>query len=247
MKIIFLGTNGWYDTKTGNTTCTLLQTKQYSIILDAGNGIYKLDKYADFKKPAFLFLSHFHLDHIAGLHILNKFRFKSGLNIFCQKGGKKILNYLIKQPFTDSIANLPYAVKVIELAEGKHLLPFLVKVKSLIHSAPCLGYRFEIENKKIAYCTDTGVCQNLRELAKDADLLISECTLKSGQKTDHWPHLNPETVAKVAKEAKAKKLILTHFDANIYKTLRERKDAKKIAKTIFKNTAVAFDEFKVNL
>jgi ribonuclease BN (tRNA processing enzyme) len=26
MKIVFLGTNGWYDTSTGNTICTLLKT-----------------------------------------------------------------------------------------------------------------------------------------------------------------------------------------------------------------------------
>lgn len=45
MKIIFLGTNGWYDTKTGNTICTLIETDNEYIILDAGNGIYKIDKY----------------------------------------------------------------------------------------------------------------------------------------------------------------------------------------------------------
>jgi len=45
MKIIFLGTNGWYDTETGNTTCILLEANDYYIILDAGNGLYKADKY----------------------------------------------------------------------------------------------------------------------------------------------------------------------------------------------------------
>ena len=65
-KIIFLGTNGWYDTDTGNTICILIDSPLFTIILDAGNGIAKLDRYADFNKPAYLFLSHFHLDHIAG-------------------------------------------------------------------------------------------------------------------------------------------------------------------------------------
>jgi ribonuclease BN (tRNA processing enzyme) len=36
MKIIFLGTNGWYDTKTGNTVSTLIVTKEHNIVLDAG-------------------------------------------------------------------------------------------------------------------------------------------------------------------------------------------------------------------
>jgi len=75
MEIIFLGTNGWYDTKTGNTTCTLIETEDYFIILDAGNGLYKIDQYitSTSKRPIYLFLSHFHLDHIVGLHIMSKF------------------------------------------------------------------------------------------------------------------------------------------------------------------------------
>lgn len=247
IKIIFLGTNGWYDTETGNTICTLLETKDYSIILDAGNGIYKIDKYIDLKKPAFLFLSHFHLDHIVGVHILTKFNFKSGLSIYGQKGTKEILNYLINQPFTVPLAKLPFKAKIYEISEDEHFLPFLVKTKFLNHSSQCLGYCFELEKKKIAYCTDTGICKNFRELAWDADLLITECTLKSGQKTPGWPHLTPEQGAKIAKETGVKKLILTHFDANIYQKLKERKEAEKIAKTIFKNTTAAFDGMEIKL
>ena len=71
MKIIFLGTNGWYDTSLGNTICTLIKTQDFHIILDAGNGLYKIDRHIIDEKPVFLFLSHFHLDHIIGLHILN--------------------------------------------------------------------------------------------------------------------------------------------------------------------------------
>lgn len=54
MRIIFLGTNGWYDTDTGNTTCALIDTKSCYIILDAGNGIYKADKYIKENKPVYL-------------------------------------------------------------------------------------------------------------------------------------------------------------------------------------------------
>lgn len=247
MRVIFLGTNGWYDTKTGNTTCTLFETRDYSIILDAGSGLYKLGKYIDWEKPGFLFLSHFHLDHIIGLHTLTKFNFKSEFRIYGQKGTKKILNQIINQPFTVPLNELPFKVKVQEIAEGKHLLPFLVKTKFLIHSSPCLGYRFEIEKKKIAYCTDTGICKNLKELAKDVDLLITECSLKSCQIKPEWPHLNPEMAAEIAKKSNAKKLILTHFDSAIYKTLKERKDSEKIAQAIFKNTIAACDNLEINL
>lgn len=82
MKVTFLGTNGWYDTVTGNTCSVLVQSAEYDIIFDAGNGIAKADRYITQKKPVYLFLSHFHIDHIAGLHTLCKFRLRKGLKIF---------------------------------------------------------------------------------------------------------------------------------------------------------------------
>jgi ribonuclease BN (tRNA processing enzyme) len=116
MKIRFLGTNGWYATNTGNTICTLIESKEYFIILDAGDGIYKVDKYIKTKKPIFLFISHLHFDHIIGLHILPKFSFPSGLQIYTKKGTKAILNKLINQPFTFPLSKLPYKVKIFEIS-----------------------------------------------------------------------------------------------------------------------------------
>ncbi|MFZ0674172.1 MBL fold metallo-hydrolase, partial [Methanoregula sp.] len=79
MQVTFLGTNGWYDSTTGNTVSALITARDYDIILDAGNGIAKADRYISQDKPVFLFISHFHLDHTEGLHTLVKFRFRKGL------------------------------------------------------------------------------------------------------------------------------------------------------------------------
>ena len=98
MKITFLGTNGWFDTPIGNTICTLIETKSCYIVLDAGNGLRKLEKYIKNEKPIYLFLSHFHLDHIIGFHCKNIFNFKQGIAIYGQKGTKKILNTIRLSP-----------------------------------------------------------------------------------------------------------------------------------------------------
>ncbi|NTW75140.1 MAG: ribonuclease Z, partial [Chlorobiaceae bacterium] len=45
MKVVFLGTNGWYDTPVGNTICILIETGSSIILLDAGSGLYKADRY----------------------------------------------------------------------------------------------------------------------------------------------------------------------------------------------------------
>lgn len=247
IKIVFLGTNGWYDTATGNTICVLIETPKEYVVLDAGNGIYKLDQYVkDDKKPIYVFISHFHLDHIEGLHILAKFRFKQGITICVQKGGKRILGQIIRQPFTLAIKDLKTKVRIKEI-KGVKGIQFLDKVLPLQHVSPCIGFRFNFEGTIISYVPDTEVCENALKLARDADLLIAECAFKSGQKSKEWPHLNPETAAEIAKSAKVKKLALAHFDAAIYNNLKERRKAERRAKIIFLDTIAVKDGQEVRV
>ena len=164
IKITFLGTNGWYDTKTGNTVSILIQCSKYDIILDAGNGFAKIGQY----------LSHYHLDHIIGLHTLNKFNFRKGLYITGPRGLKKMLNTMVQKPYTFPFSKLPYPTKIYEVKNGRYESPIPFECKPLVHPVTTLGYRFRINGKTITYCTDTGYCDNAVQLAKNTDLLISE-------------------------------------------------------------------------
>ncbi|MDP2866881.1 MAG: MBL fold metallo-hydrolase [Elusimicrobiota bacterium] len=247
MKIVFLGTNGWYDTPTGNTVCALIKTKRWDIVLDAGNGIYKLDQYCDGTKPVFLLLSHFHLDHIAGLHLLVKFRFKKGLTICGHKGARRLLKTFINRPFTVPIDKLPYPVKLLELPAQAGELPFKITTLPLVHADPVLGMRLELEGKTITYCTDTGYCPNASKLAKGADLLITECAHAPGESNPAWPHFNPETAAKLAVEAGAKRLAITHFSADRYRTAAARAAGLKLSRKIFPEAIGAKDGMQIDI
>ena len=246
MKITFLGTNGWFSTKTGDTPCILVDTEKYYIVFDAGEGIYKLDNYINDGKPVYLFLSHFHLDHIFGLHVLAKFDLKQGIDIYGQPGTQQNLTKLIGHPFTVPPSELRTKIKFHDLEEGAHQVPFQVTCRYLLHADPCFGYRIEIDGKTIVYCTDTGICENDLLLSQDADILIHECAAKSGQKV-LWPHTDPTQAAKLAAKANVKKLVLVHFDASIYTTISDRKLAEREARGIFKKTVAAKDGMVLEL
>jgi ribonuclease BN (tRNA processing enzyme) len=110
-----------------------------------------------------------------------------------------------------------------------------------------MGYRFLLEGKKIAYCPDTGYCENAVTLAKDADILISECSFLPGEHSAGWPHLNPQFAARIAVEAGAGRLALVHFDAAKYTSMELRKKAEKEAQKIFPNTFASEDDQVVEL
>lgn len=247
MRIIFLGTNGWFETATGNTLCVLIKTSQCDIVLDAGSGFFRLDNYIDGTKPVYLLLSHFHMDHISGLHGLSKIRCGKGLTIIGQEGTRSIISTLVSRPFTVPIDKLSYRTEIIELPAASGGLPFDLGFLPMFHSDPCLGYRITADGKEIAFCTDTGYCENAVILAREADLLITECAFKPRESNPEWPHLNPETAAKIAVESGAKKLALAHFDAARYLTMAERTEAEKTAREIFPASFAASDLMEMEI
>ena len=247
MNAIFLGTNGWFATNTGDTICTLIKTEDYDIVFDAGSGFFKIDKYIDGTRPVYLFLSHYHFDHICGLHGLSRIRCNEGLFIVGQPGIGNVMNVIANKPFTIPLNELAYSVKILELPNDKDRIPFDVKTLPLLHSDSCYGYRITIDNVTVVFCTDTGYCDNAVELSQKADLLIAECSFLPGEESAKWPHLNPETAAKIAAEAEAKRLILTHFDSSRYTDIKMRKTAEDAAQLIFPRVLAAADLMDIEL
>lgn len=240
MRLTFLGTNGWFDSSTGNTPSALLETSKYYIIFDAGFGLAKAGEFIKDDKPIFLFLSHFHIDHICGLHVLPMFHFKQGLTVFGSKDLKKVFKTFVNRPYAASPDYFDYKVNLVPLKEGSYTAPFEFSCKKLQHHDLAFGYRLHVDGKIITYCSDTAVCENDRLLAQDADLLIHECAFMPGEKGT-WGHSNPEEVAGMASKANVKQLALTHFGAARYNSLAVRKSAEKVAQEIFPNTIAATD------
>ena len=144
MKIIFLGTNGWYDTKIGNTPCVLLDTKDNYIIFDAGYGIASARDYIKDDKPTYLFISHFHMDHVCGLHALATLTLKQPLTIIGNKDAKRMIKVLVRPPFMDKLEHVSFGAKVFSLKEGEYTTPIKFTCLKLNHIVLTLGYRLYV-------------------------------------------------------------------------------------------------------
>ncbi len=250
MKIHFLGTNGWFDThETGNTMCTLIESKDAYIVLDVGFGVYKLDQYIKDDRPIYFFISHFHLDHVAGFHVLPKFRFKQKATFIYQDdpSSRGAFKTLTSHPFCAPPEQYRFPVEILTVKPGGHTHPIEFECLPINHADPCLGYRIYVEGKVVVYCSDTAPCENDIRLAQGADVLLHECAMSLGKSDYKWGHSNPEEAAEVAKKAGVKKLVLTHFGANGYPTMKKRKIGTKAAKKIFPHTIMAHDGLVIKI
>jgi ribonuclease Z len=102
-----------------------------------------------------------------------------------------------------------------------------------------------VEGKKIGIISDTRMCTSLARIAKDKDVVICDSTFmqKDEDKAHEYFHMTGEQAAKVAQQAGAKRLVLTHFSQryrDIDELLREAKD-------IFPDTVAAHDFMKLKL
>lgn len=83
------------------------------------------------------------------------------------------------------------------------------------HFIRCWGFRAEADDRILAYTADTAPCDGLLDLATDADLLLSEATLRSLDEDAAPPeprgHLLPGEAGDAARETGARRLILTHL------------------------------------
>jgi len=107
-----------------------------------------------------------------------------------------------------------------------------------------------IRGRRIVYCTDTIYCENAVKLAQNADLLIHEATFARQDEELARQSLHSTTVmaARVAQEARVKKLVLTHFSPRYEggSTMRIN-DLLGEARSIFPPTEMAHDLMRIEV
>ncbi len=243
MRIILLGTGAALaDPERCQSAILITLDNGRHYLFDCGEGATRQMVRANVN-PAdvgWVFLTHLHYDHICGLpfFVLSSWIFdrKGSPKVFGPKGTRHYVDHLFaKGAFrvdiqarsqyerrrTNPEAILP---EVTEVARGVVYEDRDVRVTAdWVEHIPreiceCFGVRFEAEDKVVAFSGDTAPCDSMIGLARDADLLIHECTFpqsfiehrrKSGIGT--FAHTSPAELGELASRAGAKSLVATHF------------------------------------
>ena len=192
---------------------TFIHTKKISMIVEEVNGTFI--ETPDFKITAL------HLDHDSPT---NGYMFEEKDKLRIDKNKLKKLKLSEKNPELGKLA------KGIDIKINNKL----IKYKDLTYKQ---------KGKKISFIFDTGLCNNAKNLAKDSDLAIIEATfLESSEggkeKAKEYKHLTAAQAGRLAKQGKAKELILIHFSQRY-----EKKENLLLhdAKKFFKNTKLSED------
>jgi phosphoribosyl 1,2-cyclic phosphodiesterase len=217
----------------GNTPCLEVRLANGTIlVLDCGSGLRALGKslireHGDKPIVAYLFLTHFHWDHIQGIPFFkplyskgNAFFFHS-VSLRAQELQSAVEGQMVS-PYFPVDMSIMGAVRHFYDIGSKPLNIHGATISSvaLNHPQGSVAYRVEADGGSLVYATDTEPGspihdQNVREIAQGADVFVydSQYTPEEldGEKKG-WGHSSWAEAVKIAEEVAVRKLVLFHHD-----------------------------------
>jgi ribonuclease BN (tRNA processing enzyme) len=222
MKLTILGSGTSVPHPRRASPSHWLETSKGSLLLDiSADAAHRMaEERLDWPNLDAIWISHFHLDHMGGLVTFlfgtkwapqTQSRTKR-LRIFGPSGLRRIVETMINSN-NYGLLEQPFAVEIVEVGPGAdfQILPGLTaSTFSTPHTEESLALRLNDEDSKLfVYTSDTGFSEDLVPFAKEADLLLMECSFRRNKPVQK--HLELADAMRLAQDCGPRKLVLTHL------------------------------------
>ncbi len=244
MKLILLGTGGYFPTSRRHTACLMLP--EIGVVLDAGSGMCRIGQHLQ-TDGLDIFLSHSHLDHISGLTYLVNLVPADVLRHTTVHGDAAKLAAIREHLFAKPIFPVDPPFRFAPLAETAPLPQGgMLRGFPLIHPGGSLGFRLDWPGRSLAYITDTTAdvhAEYVKHL-RDVDLLIHEAYFAddSSNLPTNTGHSSLLRAAEVASTAGVGRLVIVHIDPRVED---DNVFDLAAARRIFSNTQIGFDKLEL--
>jgi len=204
-----------------NTSLALDDGREVTLVDASGSPLKRLaDAGITHDRLSRVIITHEHLDHTFGYPSLLQSLWLAGrkepLDVYAQRVTWRLLDQLTGLYQVEREDAFPVRKHVIESGERPFLETPEISVRAARgqHSVPSVGLRVETAGGSIVtYSSDTSPCDEIRELARGATVLIHEATFLAGeeQQAARFGHSTARQAAEVAAAAGVERLVLIHF------------------------------------
>jgi ribonuclease BN (tRNA processing enzyme) len=240
-RAVLLGSGGWIPTSRRETCCAYLRNGDWILLIDAGTGVQRLVENPELLagvESIDIVLTHFHLDHVAGLSYLPAL--PVGPTIWGP--GERLTGTPTAEILGRLFGSPLFAATVSDIAAGVHeipedpfevaSLPLSTRVQRM-HTDPTLALRI---GDWLTYCTDTAADSGNAEFAMGSRLLFHEAWYAEDS-TEDETHSASGEAGRIAAAAGVGELVLIHVNP-----LQQSDDELAApARAQFPNTAVGLD------
>ncbi|GAA3592463.1 MBL fold metallo-hydrolase [Kineosporia mesophila] len=222
MRLTIVGCSGSFPGPDSPASSYLLEAEEdgrtWRVVVDLGSGaLGSLQRFADPSTLDAVLISHLHPDHfidLCGLYVSRRYHPRGAaltpLPVYGPAGTDR---RVLAAYGPDAEADLPSVYDVREFTDGGvvRIGPFTVTTRTVNHPVPAFGMRIEHDGAVVAYSGDTDSCANLVELARGADLFLSEASFIEGRDEARGVHLTGRRAGEAATEAGVRRVVLTHI------------------------------------
>jgi ribonuclease BN (tRNA processing enzyme) len=216
VRVTIIGCSGSFPGPDSPASSYLIEADGFRLVLDLGSGaLGTLQRYAGLGTVDAICLSHLHSDHCLDVCAYAVER------IFAPEGPRpRIPVYgpaataerLTRAYGLDAETAMTDAFEFVTLAPGRtEIGPLQVTTARMAHPVETFGFRLEHDGQVLAYSADTGPCDALVTLARDADVLLCEASFLEAPGLPDGLHLTARQAAEHAARAAAGRLLLTHL------------------------------------
>lgn len=211
ISLTTLGCSGSYGAPAGGA-CSgyLVRTPDATLWLDCGNGtLPELQRHTDVAEIDAVVITHTHPDHCAdiyGLHVLNKYGIdRCGLDVYAPAGAEEQLGALVHDGWAGT-----FAWHTVHDGDAAAVHDTRLRFSATDHSVPTLAVEVAARDRRLVYTSDTGPRWSPEAFGGGADLVLSEATYLH-ERIPYDKHLSAHQAGLLAREAAARRLMITHL------------------------------------
>jgi ribonuclease BN (tRNA processing enzyme) len=216
VELTVLGMSGTWPPPGGATCGYLVSHEDTTVWLDAGTGTFsRLQQHMSVDQLDAIVISHGHPDHF--VDVIPAFYARHygklggpGLPFYSPEGFVELASLLVSESGRDVMSEA-YTFTTVHGGDSFTVGALSFEVVEMTHiGVHAMGYRIEAGGHVLAYTGDTGPCDAVVELARDADVLLAEATYQEDSEILPF-HLSAKQAADAAAAAGVHHLVLTHL------------------------------------
>lgn len=216
MRLTIVGCSGSMPGSASAASCYLIEDENTRIVLDLGSGsVGPLQRYAGLDSIDAIVISHLHADHCldaCAFVVWHRYSEQSlrRVPLYGPVGTKERLDLAYERPESDlgDVFDFHTITADAKVCVG----PLHLRFARANHPVETYAVRVRNGTRSVTYSADTGVSDDLVELATGSDVLLCEAAQPDGEAG--YPeglHLTGEQAGQHARAAGVGRLLLTHI------------------------------------